>query len=83
MRERESMDGWRYCYKSKPWDRPERTKPWDGDNSEFRKASGALLPPMMKNDLDIHLRGFDGISRAGITTDFDPERVSFTDNCSC
>jgi len=82
-REKEALDGWRYCYKSKPWERPERTKPWDGDNSEFRRIQTTILPPVMKNDLDVHLRGFDGISRPGIAPDFDPAQTSLIANCSC
>jgi hypothetical protein len=78
------MDGWRYCYKSKPWDRPERIKPWDGDHAEYRRSQGAkLLPAMMKDDLDVYLRGYDGISRPGITNDFDPAQTSYVANCNC
>lgn len=68
--EKEALDGWRYCYKSKPWERPERTKPWDGDNSEFRRIQTTILPPLMKNDLDVHLRGIIRIINSLIINDY-------------
>lgn len=61
------MDGWRFCYKSKPWEHPERTKPWDGDHAESRRTQTTLLPPLMKDDLDIALRGC-GCGPAGFTS---------------
>jgi len=65
MREKKAMDGWRYCFKSKPWERPERTKPWDGDNSEFRRTQVTMQAPLNKDDIDTYLRGFDGVSENG------------------
>lgn len=54
------MDGWRYCYKSKPWERPSRTKPWDGDHAEFRRGQTTIQAPILKDDIDIYLRGYEG-----------------------
>jgi len=55
--EQAALDGWRFCCKSSSWERPERTKPWDGDNAEFRRTQTTQLPPIIKADLDIKLRG--------------------------
>jgi len=56
-KEKDSLDGWRFCYKSKPWERPERTKLWDGDHGEFRRTQTTILPPILKDDIDIGLKG--------------------------
>ncbi|ODM93663.1 hypothetical protein Ocin01_13018 [Orchesella cincta] len=61
IREKQAMDGWRYCYKAKPWERPERLGPWDGDHAEFRRTQTTIQPPILKDDIDIFLRGYDGI----------------------
>jgi len=61
IREKQAMDGWRYCYKSKPWERPERLRPWDGDHAEFRRTQTTMQAPILKDDIDIFLRGYDGI----------------------
>jgi len=37
-KELEALDGWRFCYKSKPWEAPEVIRPGTGDIQEFPRS---------------------------------------------
>jgi len=37
-KELEALDGWRFCYKSKPWETPETIRPGTGDLQEFARS---------------------------------------------
>jgi len=54
-KELEALDGWRFCYKTKPWESPEIQRT-GGDLQEFARSPCCQQPKFLRNDVQCSTR---------------------------